>query len=557
MKLLLFLFTLASLVMLSSASAFGAAEIVLDDVTGIPAQAGNPVRFTFRLTYTPGDGSAVTGFTNGFCICEKRCGEPAFPVFMSPITYDTLAIGWDTIMDGGVFMNPFGIDGAGCDTICFGGYALFEPGFQDPFDEQVWWVEATPANNGDLLCIGSASFSPGCEWLWNTTGGPIEPDWDGCDDIICFPVGVPTSNGSIWLDEVTGLTPDGEIIAGEKATFIFRLINSTGHNIIGSTNGFRILTYWNGNPLSVLGLTVDGSFLDSCPDWPSMYDFGPFVSEFPIPSPPRVAFYGAAFATAPGIPPDFNEQVWKIDVTVPAHLTTEGLTLCIDSAFYPPGGNWLWALDDGSFVEPYWHDLDTCCFSAIPPPVTSFIADVKIEPGSMFFYYRYTITPWIGTLYLGDFTGGRLPGDVNASSVRINGTVVPTSVSIIPSHPEFDGEVLKIEFPIAEFLEGYGTFWDMSLNTYTVSGEFNDSDTFSIDGTVILIGHRSGDVNCDGKVNVADITYLVNYLFSGGPPPDIPQTADANGDCATNVADVTYLVNYLFNGGPAPVPCPQ
>jgi hypothetical protein len=28
-----------------------------------------------------------------------------------------------------------------------------------------------------------------------------------------------------------------------------------------------------------------------------------------------------------------------------------------------------------------------------------------------------------------------------------------------------------------------------------------------------------GDVNCDGQVNIADVVYLINFLFLGGPPP--------------------------------------
>jgi hypothetical protein len=61
-----------------------------------------------------------------------------------------------------------------------------------------------------------------------------------------------------------------------------------------------------------------------------------------------------------------------------------------------------------------------------------------------------------------------------------------------------------------------------------------------------------GDANGDGLVNSADVTYLINYLFVGGPTPVPWQAGDANGDGTINSADVTYLINYLFVGGPAP-----
>jgi len=67
-------------------------------------------------------------------------------------------------------------------------------------------------------------------------------------------------------------------------------------------------------------------------------------------------------------------------------------------------------------------------------------------------------------------------------------------------------------------------------------------------------GNVDGDVN--DQINVADLTYLVDYLFRGGPPPPCPEEGDVNGDDNTNVADLTYLVDYLFRGGPAPPPCP-
>jgi len=66
-----------------------------------------------------------------------------------------------------------------------------------------------------------------------------------------------------------------------------------------------------------------------------------------------------------------------------------------------------------------------------------------------------------------------------------------------------------------------------------------------------------GDANGDGSVTVADLSFLANYLFAGGPAPDPLMSADANGDCTITQGDLTYLANYLFAGGPPPNCCPS
>ena len=67
-----------------------------------------------------------------------------------------------------------------------------------------------------------------------------------------------------------------------------------------------------------------------------------------------------------------------------------------------------------------------------------------------------------------------------------------------------------------------------------------------------------GDVTGDGLVKVADITFLIAYVWRGGPPPNCSLHADVTGDDPTyvNVADVTFLIAYVFRGGPPPVACP-
>ena len=59
-----------------------------------------------------------------------------------------------------------------------------------------------------------------------------------------------------------------------------------------------------------------------------------------------------------------------------------------------------------------------------------------------------------------------------------------------------------------------------------------------------------GDAYRDGKLNVSDVIYIINYLFKGGPPPTPVEAADVNCDGKVNVTDVIYFINYLFKGGP-------
>lgn len=65
--------------------------------------------------------------------------------------------------------------------------------------------------------------------------------------------------------------------------------------------------------------------------------------------------------------------------------------------------------------------------------------------------------------------------------------------------------------------------------------------------------YRTSDGNGDGKIDIADPIYLVNFLFREGPAFPCLEAADANGDEMVDLSDATYVIQYLFLGGPAPV----
>ncbi len=74
------------------------------------------------------------------------------------------------------------------------------------------------------------------------------------------------------------------------------------------------------------------------------------------------------------------------------------------------------------------------------------------------------------------------------------------------------------------------------------------------DGSPVVV---CGDVNNDGTVDIDDVVYLIEYIFTGGPEP-VPYVCvgDANGSggpLPVDIDDVVYVINYIFGGGPPPV----
>jgi hypothetical protein len=93
------------------------------------------------------------------------------------------------------------------------------------------------------------------------------------------------------------------------------------------------------------------------------------------------------------------------------------------------------------------------------------------------------------------------------------------------------------------------------LGLYDVKVEEVGIGTYSMsDGFTVLEGMQPecGDVNGDGNIDPADLTFLINFVFLQGPIPDPIEFADVDCDGKINLLDVVYMVRYLFRGGPAP-----
>ncbi len=69
---------------------------------------------------------------------------------------------------------------------------------------------------------------------------------------------------------------------------------------------------------------------------------------------------------------------------------------------------------------------------------------------------------------------------------------------------------------------------------------------------VVMRNFMLGDVNGDQIIELADVVFLLNYLFKGGSEPFPYEAGDVNCDELVDLEDVVFLLNYLFKAGPTP-----
>jgi hypothetical protein len=145
--------------------------------------------------------------------------------------------------------------------------------------------------------------------------------------------------------------------------------------------------------------------------------------------------------------------------------------------------------------------------------------------------------------------------DTSISIGGIDGVIAFTAVAYNPANamPAGVGEIARIHFYVQDtgIVELDTTFWG-PMYSY-----FSDTAAHNYFPRVVKSQHHivpslPGDVNQSGAVDIADVVFLINYLFMQGPPPDFMELGDVNRDCQVGVTDVVYLINYLFIAGPSP-----
>ncbi len=179
------------------------------------------------------------------------------------------------------------------------------------------------------------------------------------------------------------------------------------------------------------------------------------------------------------------------------------------------------------------------------PPLPA-LAKTTVNPDPIYQFMTQSIEPTDIAVNLGYDMSGAVGHDFDPGTICVNGICSFDSINTAAAMPGFSGNVTRVFMPVADFIGYYGLLWDSASYDYTVTGNYTDGSSFSLTGQAILIGHRTGDLNLDGIVDISDLIEMVEFAFNGGPEPDPMQAADMNHDGAVGIGDLVLLVEEMF-----------
>jgi len=236
-----------------------------------------------------------------------------------------------------------------------------------------------------------------------------------------------------------------------------------------------------------------------------------------------------------------------------------------------PGAFYLWTCSDWGYYNYY----DDACYQPLPPVQTAiWIDSTTVADGFTQVMMRNAFEVAAFTLPL--LHDSAVPIDSvstvgcrTANWQSFSGTSYSDSTLLIggianmgggiPCMPVGEGPVARIFFPRACF-DTFTVAFDTTyinepgrlLVTDCSASPASYTPVFTA-GAGTYETFLCGDINADCSRNIADVVYLIRYIFTYGAAPLPANAGDVNGDCSIDIADAVYYINWIFMGGPEPV----
>jgi hypothetical protein len=242
------------------------------------------------------------------------------------------------------------------------------------------------------------------------------------------------------------------------------------------------------------------------------------------------------------------------NVYLGGHTNTTGFPTtpgCYDDSFnggsFDFGGDIIFACFDPDLT-----DLKACSY--LGGYGQEDVLEIKIDAENNLYMFGFTNSvnfPINSDAYQNDYHGGSVDewgGDLFVSVIPagyfsdLDGDLIPDLNDNCPDISNFDQEDAD--------LDSIGDSCDNCIYDYNPDQTDTDSDNIgdACDWTC-------GDTNGDDNINIIDISYVIEFLYMSGPPPDPTEAANVNNDGAVNILDVSYLISYLYMEGPQ-LDCP-
>jgi DNA-binding beta-propeller fold protein YncE len=245
----------------------------------------------------------------------------------------------------------------------------------------------------------------------------------------------------------------------------------------------------------------------------------------------------------------YDSKVWKIDLSdlsyevfVPSGLPPFCYQLMIDEP-----NNRLLVAGANEDTPITAVDLDDSSLTPIVTPPTMSVSSLMMDEDQ----YVYISSWYGGSVYRYDQTFTNPPLEI------ASGFNYPTGIGLNPidnilAVPEMEGDTVSFVSLDDTDVDSWPDIIDNCPDDFNPLQEDLDSDGSgdSCDCCGLPIGNYTGNTDCstDGKVNLSDITKLIDAVYVSKVPLCCPQSGNTDGSLggAVNLSDITKVIDHVY-----------
>ncbi|MCK4372076.1 MAG: hypothetical protein KAW61_02965, partial [candidate division Zixibacteria bacterium] len=337
------------------------------------------------------------------------------------------------------------------------------------------------------------------------------------------------------LDHIDGYSIENDgLWAGVPIAYHLRMTNHTGLSVNGLTNGFRLYSPDGATWQPVVGDTASLG-------WPDRFNlfFDIMHHSCNGVGSDTVAF-GGVLTSGPGLEDGFDAVSFVVRTQVSGDM--EGKTLCVDSSFFPPSGYWLWVLASSASVYPQWDGPHCYEILGVMPGTgdSVIVPTTTVAYGNMVQPVHVKLTQPIK----GASIPLKIPLDAEVDSLSRVGLLTETwdyTFSYVKPDSGFlyvalansagdiipvgEHAVFNIHFHAlnADCYDPFYILWDTAMSADPIrSLLFADVNGLDLEAgfdrerdLTEVPPYVPGDLDLTGGVDIADLVYMVDYMFNG------------------------------------------